>query len=78
MMDGRVGAIREALDEHKFENISILAYAAKYSSAFYGPFREAANRRRNSATAGVIRWIPQMRAKHLREVEMIWKKAPTW
>src|SRR6202042_1453487 len=42
MMDGRVGVIREALDEHKFENISILAYAAKYSSAFYGPFREAA------------------------------------
>ena len=42
MMDGRVGAIREALDEHKFENISILAYAAKYSSGFYGPFREAA------------------------------------
>jgi len=42
MMDGRVGVIREALDEHKFENISILAYAAKYSSEFYGPFREAA------------------------------------
>jgi porphobilinogen synthase len=42
MMDGRVGAIREALDEHRFENISILAYAAKYSSGFYGPFREAA------------------------------------
>src|ERR1700675_4658528 len=42
MMDGRVGVIREALDERKFENISILAYAAKYSSGFYGPFREAA------------------------------------
>ena len=42
MMDGRVGVIREALDEHHFENISILAYAAKYSSGFYGPFREAA------------------------------------
>jgi porphobilinogen synthase len=42
MMDGRVGAIRELLDENNFENISILAYAAKYCSGFYGPFREAA------------------------------------
>ncbi len=38
MMDGRVGAIRETLDEHKFENIAILSYAAKYCSGFYGPF----------------------------------------
>jgi porphobilinogen synthase len=42
MMDGRVAAIREKLDEHKFENIPILSYAAKYCSGFYGPFREAA------------------------------------
>src|SRR5947208_14995092 len=42
MMDGRVGAIRETLDEHRFENIAILAYAAKYCSGFYGPLREAA------------------------------------
>ena len=42
MMDGRVAAIREMLDEHKFENIAILCYAAKYCSGFYGPFREAA------------------------------------
>jgi porphobilinogen synthase len=42
MMDGRVTAIREILDEHKFENIAILSYAAKYCSGFYGPFREAA------------------------------------
>ncbi|HVS90267.1 MAG TPA: porphobilinogen synthase [Candidatus Acidoferrum sp.] len=42
MMDGRVAAIRKALDEHKFENIAILSYAAKYCSGFYGPFREAA------------------------------------
>ena len=42
MMDGRVAAIRDKLDDHKFENLPILAYAAKYSSAFYGPFREAA------------------------------------
>jgi porphobilinogen synthase len=43
MMDGRVAAIREKLDEHKFENIAILSYAAKYCSGFYGPFREAAD-----------------------------------
>ncbi len=42
MMDGRVGAIREKLDENGFENVAILSYAAKYCSAFYGPFREAA------------------------------------
>jgi len=43
MMDGRVGAIREALDDHGFEASPILAYSAKYASAFYGPFREAAD-----------------------------------
>jgi porphobilinogen synthase len=43
MMDGRVGAIREALDDHGHETAPILAYSAKYASAFYGPFREAAD-----------------------------------
>ena len=43
MMDGRVGAIRESLDDHGFETTPILAYSAKYASAFYGPFREAAD-----------------------------------
>ncbi len=42
MMDGRVTAIRNILDEHKFADVSILSYAAKYCSGFYGPFREAA------------------------------------
>jgi porphobilinogen synthase len=42
MMDGRVGAIREALDERGFEMVAILSYAVKYASSFYGPFREAA------------------------------------
>jgi porphobilinogen synthase len=41
MMDGRVGAIRAALDEAGFDRVSIMAYAAKYASAFYGPFRDA-------------------------------------
>jgi porphobilinogen synthase len=41
MMDGRVGFIRETLDEHDFTNVSIMSYTAKYASAFYGPFRDA-------------------------------------
>jgi porphobilinogen synthase len=41
MMDGRVGAIRRALDEAGFQNVMIMSYAAKYASAFYGPFRDA-------------------------------------
>jgi porphobilinogen synthase len=43
MMDGRVAAIRKALDDASFENTPILSYAAKFASAFYGPFREAAD-----------------------------------
>jgi len=42
MMDGRVGAIRTALDANGFQDVAILSYAAKYCSGFYGPFREAA------------------------------------
>lgn len=42
MMDGRIGAIREALDANGFEQTGIISYAAKFASAFYGPFREAA------------------------------------
>ncbi|MEN6620662.1 MAG: porphobilinogen synthase, partial [Smithella sp.] len=42
MMDGQIAAIREALDENNFENVPVMAYAAKYASCFYGPFRDAA------------------------------------
>ena len=49
MMDGRVGAIRRALDGHDFEKTSIMAYSAKFASAFYGPFRDAVG---SSASAG--------------------------
>ena len=41
MMDGRIGAIRDALDANGFHDMAIMSYAAKYASAFYGPFREA-------------------------------------
>ena len=43
MMDGQVGAIRQALDAEEHVDVGILAYSAKYASAFYGPFREAVN-----------------------------------
>ena len=41
MMDGRIGKIRKALDQNRFQNVQILSYAAKYASSFYGPFRDA-------------------------------------
>jgi porphobilinogen synthase len=63
MMDGQVGAIREALDHNGFENIAIMSYAVKYASAFYGPFREAAD----SAPAFGDRRAYQMDAANARE-----------
>ncbi|HEV3408635.1 MAG TPA: porphobilinogen synthase, partial [Gaiellaceae bacterium] len=63
MMDGRVGAIRGALDGEGFENVPIIAYAAKYASAFYGPFREAAD----SAPAFGDRRTYQMDPPNVRE-----------
>lgn len=48
MMDGRVGAIRKALDADSFQNVSILAYSAKFASAFYGPFRDAVGSRKSA------------------------------
>jgi porphobilinogen synthase len=70
MMDGRVGVIREALDEHKFENISILAYAVKYSSGFYGPFREAAQSTPQFGDRRGYQMDPANAREALREVEM--------
>jgi porphobilinogen synthase len=63
MMDGQVGAIREALDGSGFEQIPIMAYAVKYASAFYGPFREAAD----SAPAFGDRRAYQMDPPNARE-----------
>ncbi|PNB05342.1 porphobilinogen synthase, partial [Pseudomonas sp. FW306-2-11BA] len=45
MMDGRIGAIREALEQGGHHNVQIMSYAAKYASAFYGPFRDAVGSR---------------------------------
>jgi delta-aminolevulinic acid dehydratase/porphobilinogen synthase len=51
MMDGRVAALRDALDDEGFDDVPIMSYAAKYASAYYGPFREAADSAPASATA---------------------------
>ena len=63
MMDGQVGAIREALDDAGFDQVAIMAYAVKYASGFYGPFREAAD----SAPAFGDRRAYQMDPANMRE-----------
>ena len=70
MMDGRVGAIREILDEHKFENTAILSYAAKYCSGFYGPFREAAQSTPQFGDRRSYQMDPANAREALKEVEL--------
>jgi porphobilinogen synthase len=70
MMDGRVGAIRRALDERGFENTAIMAYAAKYCSAFYGPFRDAAGSAPQFGDRRSHQMDPGNAAEALREVEL--------
>ena len=69
MMDGRVKAIRQALDAHGLQNIAILAYAAKYASAFYGPFREAAESAPQFGDRRSYQMDPSNWREALREVE---------
>ena len=69
MMDGRVKAIREALDEEGFNHIPILSYAAKYASAFYGPFREAAESTPQFGDRRSYQMDPPNWREALREVE---------
>ena len=69
MMDGRVKAIRQALDGNGFQNIPILAYAAKYASAFYGPFREAAESAPQFGDRRSYQMDPPNWREALREVE---------
>jgi porphobilinogen synthase len=70
MMDGRVGAIRQALDERGFEQTAILSYAAKYCSAFYGPFRDAADSAPKFGDRRSHQMDPANAAEALREVEL--------
>ncbi len=72
MMDGRVGAIRRALDEAGYQQVSILAYAAKYASAFYGPFRDAVGSATNLASGDkrTYQMDPANTDEALREVAL--------
>jgi porphobilinogen synthase len=68
MMDGRIFAIRQALDEHDFCAIPILSYAAKYASAFYGPFRDAAGSTPQFGDRKGYQMDPPNRREALREI----------
>jgi porphobilinogen synthase len=69
-MDGRVGYIRKILDTEGYTNIPIMAYAAKYSSAFYGPFREAAESAPKFGNRKTYQMDPANIREALREVEL--------
>ena len=70
MMDGRVGAIRQALDSEGFPHVPILAYAAKFASGFYGPFREAAESTPQFGDRRSYQMDPPNAEEALREVEL--------
>jgi porphobilinogen synthase len=70
MMDGRVGAIRAALDRTGFENTPILSYAAKFSSGFYGPFREAADSAPQFGDRRSYQMDPANIREAMREIEL--------
>lgn len=70
MMDGRIGSIRKALDENGFKKVSIMSYSAKYCSAFYGPFREAADSAPQFGDRKTYQMDPANRLEALRETEM--------
>jgi porphobilinogen synthase len=68
MMDGQVGAVRAALDGAGFDQVAILAYSAKYASAFYGPFRDAAECAPQFGDRAAYQMDPANGAEALREV----------
>src|SRR4030067_725029 len=70
MMDGRIGAIREALDREGFRQIPIMAYSAKYASGFYGPFREAAESTPGMGDRSSYQMDSHNAAEALREVSL--------
>ena len=70
MMDGRVSAIRSALDQHRFQNIPIMSYAAKFASTFYGPFRDAAGSSPQFGNRRSYQMDPANGDEALREVEL--------
>ena len=77
MMDGRVDAIRQHLDKNGLANTPILSYASKFASAFYGPFREAADSVPQFGIAKPTRWTARISAKPSARSNSTSKKAPT-
>ena len=69
MMDGRIFAIREVLDEAGFENVNILAYAAKYNSCFYSPFRDALNNKNRGLNKATYQMDIRNIKEAMREIE---------
>ena len=70
MMDGRVGAIRKSLDSEGFQETAILSYTAKYASAYYGPFREAAESAPSFGDRKSYQMDPANAREALREVSL--------
>ena len=70
MMDGRVGVIRETLDENGFSEVSIMSYTAKYASAFYGPFRDALNSAPKSGDKKTYQMNPANKREALLEAQL--------
>ncbi|NVJ48669.1 MAG: porphobilinogen synthase, partial [Cytophagia bacterium] len=70
MMDGRVGYIREVLDENGFTDVSIMSYTAKYASAFYGPFRDALDSAPKSGDKKTYQMNPANRREALIEADL--------
>lgn len=68
MMDGRIGAIRQGLDANGFENVGILAYSAKYASAYYGPFRDALGSAPKSGDKKTYQMDPANSREAIKEV----------
>ena len=80
MMDGRIGAVRRALDAAGFQHVRIMSYAAKYASAFYGPFRDAVG---SASSLGkgdkrTYQMDPANGDEALAKWPWTWPRAPIW
>lgn len=78
MMDGRVAWIREELDDNGFEETSIMSYAAKYASAYYGPFRDALESAPKSGDKKTYQMDPANRREAIREAELDEEEGADW
>ena len=78
MMDARVGAIRQGLDQHDYTHVGILAYSAKYASAFYGPFRDALNSEPRSGDKKTYQMDPGNAREVIREIHSDEEEGADW